>query len=159
MIYLYVFKKAFLARDKGNIQNTILLSGPTGTGKNRSLNILINELYQEETYTLIKVILRSDLSQYGEKDIHTNFIVDCSALFSYGIGTVCFTGFEKAHSDVLHYVTKLFRDGYFRTPEGIVVSASDYFLILYMDAEVKEKEVGQQIPLSIANQDTSWVIT
>ena len=155
---LVCFKKAFLARNKGNIQNTILLSGPTGTGKNRSLNILINELYKKKL-TPYKSFSTIDLSQYGEKDVNTNFIVDCSASFSYGIGTVCFTGFEKAHSDVLHYVTKLFRDGYFRTPEGIVVSASDYFLILYLDAEVKEKEVGQQIPLSIANQDTSWVVT
>jgi SpoVK/Ycf46/Vps4 family AAA+-type ATPase len=148
---LVCFKKAFLARDKGNIQNTILISGPTGTGKNRSLNILINELYTKRL-TPYKSFSTIDLSQYGEKDIHTNFIVDCSALFSYGIGTVCFTGFEKAQSDVLQYVTRLFKDGYFRTPEGIVVSASDYFLILYMDAEVKDKIVGQHIPLSIANQ-------
>src|SRR4051794_38341527 len=33
---LVCFKKAFLARDKGSIQNTILLSGPSGTGKNLS---------------------------------------------------------------------------------------------------------------------------
>ena len=145
------FKKAFLARDKGSIQNTILLSGPTGTGKNRSLNILINELYKKKLIPY-KSFSTLDLSQYGEKDIHTNFIVDCSALFGYGIGTVCFTGFEKAHSDVLHYVTRLLKDGYFRTPEGIIVSASDYFVILYLDAEVKEKVEGQQIPVSIANQ-------
>lgn len=147
---LVSFKKAFLSREKGVVQNKILLSGPPGTGKERSLRILINELYKKKL-TPYKSFSTLDLSQYGEKDIHTNFIVDCSALFSYGIGTVCFTGFEKAHSDVLHYVSKLFRDGYFRTPEGIVVSAADYFLILYLDAEVKE-EVGTQIPLSIANR-------
>lgn len=148
---LVCYKKAFLARNKGSVQNTILLSGPAGTGKSLSLNILINELYKKKL-TPYKGYSTLDLSQYGERDIHTNFIVDCSALFSYGIGTVCFTGFEKAHADVLHYVTKLFRDGYFRTPEGIVVSASDYFLIIYMDGEVKEKDAGQQIPLSIAHQ-------
>lgn len=148
---LVCYKKAFLARNKGSVQNTILLSGPAGTGKSLSLTILINELYKKKL-TPYKSYSTLDLSQYGERDIHTNFIVDCSALFSYGIGTVCFTGIEKAHPDVLHYVTKLFRDGYFRTPEGIVVSASDYFLILYMDGEVKEKDAGQQIPLSIANR-------
>lgn len=147
---LVCYKKAFLARNKGSVQNTILLSGPAGTGKSLSLNILINELYKKKLIPY-KSYSTLDLSQYGERDIHTNFIVDCSALFSYGIGTVCFTGFEKSHADVLHYVTKLFRDGYFRTPEGIVVSASDYFLLLYLDGEVKEKDTGQQIPLSIAN--------
>jgi SpoVK/Ycf46/Vps4 family AAA+-type ATPase len=149
---LVCFKKAFLAREKGAIQNAILLGGPSGTGKSLSLNILIHELYKKKL-TPYKSYSSIDLSQYGEKDIHTNFIVDCSALFSYGIGTVCVTGFEKAHSEVLHYVTKLFRDGFFRTPEGIVVSASDYFLILYMDAEVNLKEAaGNQIPVSIANK-------
>ena len=145
------FKRAFLARKKGSVQNKILLSGPPGTGKNRSLNILVNELFKKKLIPY-KSVSTIDLSQYSEKEIHTNFIVDCSALFSYGIGTVCFTGFENAHSQVLHYVTKLFEDGYFRTPEGIIVNASDYFLILYMDLEVKEKEVGRQIPLSIANK-------
>lgn len=147
---LVSFKRAFLSREKGVVQNKILLSGPPGTGKERSLRILMNELYKKKL-TPYKNFSTLDLSQYGEKDIHTNFIVDCSALFSYGIGTVCFTGFEKAHSDVLHYVTRLFRDGFFRTPEGIIVSASDYFLLLYLDAEVKE-EAGSQIPLSIANR-------
>ncbi|MCM3729019.1 hypothetical protein M3226_25595 [Neobacillus cucumis] len=148
---LVCFKKSFLARDKGSIQNTILLCGPSGTGKNLSLNIMINELYKKKL-TPYKSYSTMDLSQYGEKDIHTNFIVDCSALFSYGIGTVCFTGVEKAHSVVISYVTKLFRDGYFRTPEGIVVSASDYFLILYMDAEVNLNQAGHQIPVSIADK-------
>ncbi|SMQ78410.1 AAA+-type ATPase, SpoVK/Ycf46/Vps4 family [Bacillus sp. OV166] len=148
---LVCFKKAFLARNKGTVQNTMLIGGPSGTGKNLSLNILINELYKKKL-TPYKSFSTLDLSQYSQKDIHTNFIVDCSALFSYGIGTVFFTGFEKAHSEVLHYVTKLFRDGYFRTPEGIVVSATDYFLILYMDAEVNQMEAGHQIPVSIANQ-------
>ena len=148
---LVSYKKAFLARAKGDIQNTILLSGPAGTGKNRSLHILMNELYQKKLIPY-KSYSTLDLSQYGEKETDTNFIVDCSSLFSYGIGTVCFTGFEKAHPEVLDYVTKLFKDGYFRTPQGIVVSAADYFLILYLDADIKEKRVGQQIPLTIANQ-------
>lgn len=149
---LVSFKRAFLARSKGSIQNTILLSGPAGTGKSLSMTILINELYKKKLIPY-KNYSTLDLSHYGEKDVHTNFIVDCSALFSYGIGTVCFTGFEKAQTEVLQYVTRLFRDGYFRTPEGIVVSASDYFLILYLDAEVNLKEAGhQQIPVSIANQ-------
>jgi len=148
---LVSFKKAFLARNKGAVQNSILLSGPAGTGKNRSLSILVHELYKKKL-TPYKSFSTLDLSQYGEKDVNTNFIVDCSSLFSYGIGTVCFTGFEKAHQDVLGYLTKLFRDGYFRTPEGIVVSATDYFLILYLDAAVKEKEPGEKIPLSIAER-------
>ena len=59
---------------------------------------------------------------------------------------------KKLIQKYFDYVTKLFKDGYFRTPEGIVVSAADYFLILYLDADIKEKRVGQQIPLSIANQ-------
>src|SRR3954447_22948142 len=45
---LVCYKKAFLARNKGSVQNTILLSGPAGTGKSLSLNILINELYKKK---------------------------------------------------------------------------------------------------------------
>ena len=145
------FKKAFLARNKGAVQNKILLCGPSGTGKSRSIHKVVYELYNKKLIPY-KSVSTIDLSQYGEKDIHTNFIVDCSALFSYGIGTVCFTGFERANSEVLNYVGKLFKDGYFRTPEGIVVSASDYFLVLYLDSEVKEKNIGRQIPISIANK-------
>ena len=150
-ICLSVSNEPFWLRQKGSVQNKILLSGPPGTGKNRSVGVLVNELFKKKLIPY-KSVSTLDLSQYGEKEIQTNFIVDCSALFSYGIGTVCFTGFEKANSQVLHYITKLFEDGYFRTPEGIVVNASDYFLILYMDAEVREKEVDRQIPPSIANK-------
>lgn len=148
---LVSFKTAFLAREKGAVQNTILLAGPAGTGKKRSLTILIDELYRKKLipYKRFSII---DLSQYGENDVHTNFIVDCSAAFSYGIGTVCFTGFEKAPSEILSYVTKLFKDGYFRTAQGIVVSASDYFLLLYSDADTKGKVVNRQIPTSIAER-------
>ena len=148
---LVSFKTAFLAREKGAVQNTILLAGPAGTGKNRSISILINELYKKKLIPYNR-FSTMDLSRYGENDVRTNFIADCSAVFSYGIGTICFTGFEKAQSEVLHYVTELFKEGYFRTPEGIVVSASDYFLLLYSDADVKEKTMDRQIPLSIANQ-------
>ncbi|WP_066304358.1 hypothetical protein [Bacillus sp. FJAT-29814] len=45
---LVCFKRAFLERDKGSVQNTILLSGPPGTGKSLSLKILINELYKKK---------------------------------------------------------------------------------------------------------------
>ena len=148
---LVSFKTAFFAREKGVVQNTILLAGPAGTGKNRSITLLMKELYKKKLipYNRFSTI---DLSSYGENDVRTNFIADCSAVFSYGIGTVCFTGVEIAQSEILHYVTKLFKEGYFRTPEGIVVSASDYFLLLYSDADVKEKMVNRQVPLSIANQ-------
>ena len=147
---LVSFKTAFLAREKGAVQNTILLAGPAGTGKNKSITILVNELYKKKLipYNRFSTI---DLSRYGENDVRTNFIADCSAVFSYGIGTVCFTGFEKAQSEVLHYVEELFKEGFFRTPEGIVVSASDYFLLLYIDADVKEQIIDRQMPLSIAN--------
>lgn len=145
------FKTSFFAREKGAIQNTILLGGPSGTGKSESISVLIQELYKKKLipYNRYYTI---DLSQYGDKDIHTNFIVDCSSAFSYGIGTVCFKGIDKANGEVLHYVTKLVKDGYFRTPEGIVVSASDYFIMLYIDEEIKEKQISRQIPMSIASK-------
>ena len=154
---LVSFKKAFLAREKGSVQNTILLSGPAGTGKNKSMKVLVNELYKNKLVPY-KSYSTIDLSEYGENDIYTNFIVDCSNVFSYGIGTVCFTGFEKAQSKILQYVTKLFKDGYFRTAEGIIVDASDYFLLLYSDCDVKEKAIDRKLPLSIANKIPSMLL-
>ncbi|WP_050615559.1 AAA family ATPase [Bacillus testis] len=146
---LVSFKTAFLAREKGTVQNTILLAGPAGTGKTRSLTILIGTLYKKKLIPYKRASM-IDLAHYGEKDVHTNFITDCSAAFSYGIGAVCFTGFEHAQSEILHYVKKLFKDGYFRTPQGIVVSASDYFLLLYSDCDTQEMNSDRKIPLSIA---------
>ena len=147
---LVSYKKAFFKREKGKLQNTILVSGPTGTGKMTAIHILIDQLYKKKIvpYNRFATI---DLQKYSESEIHTNFILDCTAAFDYGIGTVCFTGIENANKEVVDYISKLFSEGYFRTPNGIIMDASDYFLLLLFDANWNEDERGQ-LPQSIANK-------
>ncbi|NHC41060.1 AAA family ATPase [Bacillus sp. MM2020_1] len=147
---LIAFKKAFINRIKGKVQQTLLVAGPFGTGKTTSIQILIDQLYKKKLvpYNRYATI---ELDKYTEADIHTNFIVDCTAAFEYGIGTVCFTGVEKANEQIIDYVSKLFTQGYFRTSNGVMIDASDYFLLLYTDVHFVEKEHGQ-LPPAIANK-------
>ena len=132
------------------MQNTILVAGPSGTGKFTAIRLLIDQLYKKKLvpYNRIATI---DLGKYTESEIHTNFILDLTAAFEYGIGTVCFTGFENANSQILDYVSKLSTDGYFRTSTGVMVDASDYFLLIYCDADWNEEERGR-LPQSIATK-------
>lgn len=147
---LVSYKKAFFKREKGTVQNTILVAGSTGTGKMTSLRLLIDQLYKKKLvpYNRIAAI---DLDRYAESEIHTNFMLDLTAAFEYGIGTVCFTGFENANSQILDYLSKLVTDGYFRTPTGVMIDASDYFLVFHLNANWNEEERGQ-LPQSMANQ-------
>ncbi|MDQ6598112.1 AAA family ATPase [Bacillus salipaludis] len=147
---LVSYKKAFFKRAKGTIQNTILVSGPTGTGKMTAISLLINQLYKKKLVPYNR-FAKIDLQKYSEADIHTNFITDCLAAFEYGIGTVCFTGIENSNSQILDYIAKLFSDGYFRTSNGIMIDASNYFLLLYLDADSNENERGQ-LPQSTATK-------
>lgn len=153
---IVAFKKPFFSRTKGKVQNTVLLSGPTGTGKNTTLQLLVDQLYKKKLvpYKRMAVI---DLRNYTDRDIQSNFIVDCTAAFDYGIGTVCFTGFEKANSEVLQYVSKLVQEGYFRTPNNVMIDASNYYLFFKTDADVKEV-VNGQLPPSIANRIPSNIL-
>jgi SpoVK/Ycf46/Vps4 family AAA+-type ATPase len=145
------FKKAFLANEKGSVRNVILISGPAGTGKKTTLGLLI-QLLNEKNLTPYKRYYEFDLSRYSDVDVRSNFIIDCSATFQDGMGTVCFTGVKKAHSEVLNYVSQLINIGSFRTPEGIQVNAGDYFIIFEMDQWVKGQDVFQELPAAIASQ-------
>ncbi|RHW42691.1 AAA family ATPase [Neobacillus notoginsengisoli] len=147
---LISYKKAFFQRAKGAVQNTILLAGPAGTGKYSSLAIFIDQLYKKKLVPYSKYSL-IDLSRYEQGEVHTNFIADVSAAFNQGIGTVCFSGFEKANTEIISYVARLFNDGFFRTPGNVMVDASDFFLLLYLDADMKPEERGQ-LPPSIAKK-------
>ncbi|WP_240418752.1 AAA family ATPase [Paenibacillus periandrae] len=145
------FKKAFFANEKGKVKNVILISGPAGTGKKTSLGLLI-QLLNKKNLTSYKRYYEFDLSRYSEVDVKSNFIVDCSATFQDGMGTVCFTGMKNAHSEVLNYISQLISTGSFRTPEGTQVNAGDYFIIFEMDQWVKEKHVYTALPAVIASQ-------
>lgn len=144
------YKKAFFKREKGKVQNAILVSGPAGTGKISAIQILLDQLYKKKLVPYNRYAM-IDLQKYNESEIHTNFILDCTAAFEYGIGTVCFTGFENINKQIVDYLSKLLSDGYFRTPSGVMIDASDYFLLLHSDANWDGQERGQ-LPLAIANK-------
>lgn len=133
------FKRAFLHRKRGQIQQKILTSGPEGTGKMLSLTLLIEQLYQHRLIPYRKVI-EIDLSHYSEREIHTNFVSDCAAAFEYGIGTVCFKKVETAPKEVLDYIISLVNHGFFRTEAGITVDAKDYFIIFSLDGDFSSAE-------------------
>ncbi|MEI5905866.1 AAA family ATPase [Bacillus spongiae] len=147
---LVSYKKAFFNREKGKVQNIILLAGPAGTGKFTTLQLLVDQLYKKKLVPY-KQAVTIDLRNYTEKDIHSNFILDCSAAFEHGIGTVCFSGIEKADAEVLKYVSRLVQQGYFRTESSMMVDASDYFLVFYSDVDLKE-EVHGKLPTEVVNK-------
>ncbi|WLR54553.1 hypothetical protein LC048_19325 [Mesobacillus subterraneus] len=147
---LVSYKNAFFKREKGKVQNTILLAGPAGTGKYTTLQLLVDQLYKKKLVPYKRVVT-IDLRNYTEEDIHSNFVLDCSAAFEYGIGTVCFLGLEKANAEVLKYVSRLVQQGYFRTSNSLMVDASNYFLVFYSDVDLKE-EVHGQLPAEVANK-------
>lgn len=147
---LVSYKKAFFKREKGRVQNTILLAGPVGTGKFTTLQLLVNQLYKKKLVPYKRAVT-IDLRNYTEKDIHSNFVLDCSAAFEYGVGTVCFLGIEKADAEVLKYVSRLVQHGYFRTENSLMVDASNYFLVFYSDVDLKE-EVHGKLPTEVANK-------
>ncbi|GAM12823.1 AAA family ATPase [Mesobacillus selenatarsenatis] len=147
---LVSYKKAFFKREKGKVQNTILLAGPAGTGKYTTLQLLVDQLYKKKLVPY-KRVATIDLRNYTEEDIHSNFVLDCSAAFEYGIGTVCFIGLEKANAEVLKFVSRLVQQGYFRTSNSLMVDASNYFLVFYSDVDLKA-EVHGQLPVEVANK-------
>ena len=147
---LVSYKNAFFKREKGKVQNTILLAGPAGTGKYTTLQLLVDQLYKKKLVPY-KRVATIDLRNYTEEDIHSNFVLDCSAAFEYGIGTVCFLGMEKANAEVLKYVSRLVQQGYFRTSNSLMVEASNYFLVFYSDVDLK-KEVHGKLPAEVANK-------
>ncbi|WHX41256.1 AAA family ATPase [Mesobacillus sp. AQ2] len=147
---LVSYKKAFFKREKGKVQNAILLAGPAGTGKFTTLQLLIDQLYKKKLVPYKKVAT-IDLRNYTEKDIHSNFVLDCSAAFEYGVGTVCFLGIEQADAEVLQYVSRLVQHGFFRTSNSVMVDASNYFLVFYSDVDLKE-EVHGQLPSEVASK-------
>ena len=147
---LVSYKKAFFKREKGMVQNTILLAGPAGTGKFTTLQLLIDQLYKKKLVPYKRAVT-IDLRNYTEKDIHSNFILDCTVAFEYGIGTVCFVGIEQADAEVLKYVSRLVQQGYFRTENSLMVDASNYFLVFYSDVDLTA-EVHGKLPNEIANK-------
>jgi len=153
------FKKAFLTRRKGIVQHTILMAGPEGTGKMLALSLLIEKLYQQRLIPYRKV-MEIDLSSYSEKEVNTNFISDVAAAFEYGIGTVCFKGASKAHSDILRYVASLVTKGYFRTEAGITVEAADYFIVFSIEDTVNnEPDALTKLPEKLQNSIKTVLIT
>ncbi|MEO3945795.1 AAA family ATPase [Gorillibacterium sp. CAU 1737] len=129
------YKKAILEQDNTKVQSTILLSGLPGTGKKSSLAMLIALLYDKRLIGYKDVCL-IDLERYTPQEIRTNFLTDLSAAFADGWGTVCFTGVERADSDYISFLTQLFEEGWFRTPEGQTVNAINYHLIILYDQQL-----------------------
>ncbi|RAP74367.1 AAA family ATPase [Paenibacillus montanisoli] len=153
------YKRAFLSRRKGVIQQTILLAGPEGTGKIGGLSLLIEQLYQQRLIPYRKVI-EIDLSSYNEREVHTNFISDCAAAFEFGIGTVCLKGVHKAQNEILSYVSDLVKKGYFRTEAGITVEGTDHFLVFSIDESVSnEQDALSKMPSDIRSEIDAVILT
>ncbi|WP_114571935.1 AAA family ATPase [Exiguobacterium flavidum] len=144
------YKSAFFKREKNKIQNTILLAGPAGTGKFTTVELLVDQLYKKKLVPYRRVTT-IDLKNYAKEDVHSNFVLDCFAAFEYGIGTVCFTGWENADDEVLKYISRLVQQGFFRTSNSQMIEAANYFLIFYCDVDLKE-EVHGKLPAEIANK-------
>ncbi|WP_448027469.1 AAA family ATPase [Brevibacillus borstelensis] len=135
------YKKSFLLRESGKVQHRLLLAGPEGTGKLRTLSLLLDQFCRKRLlpYGHVTTV---DLDRYGEREAHTLFLLDCANAFRDGIGTVCFRGIERAGPEIVQYVTKLFADGLIRTPEGGQIEASDYFLVLHVDQPSPKSETA-----------------
>lgn len=144
-----VYKKAFIASNPKKVQNTILLTGPEGTGKKKTLSLLIDQMYKKRLISYDRYII-IDLSQYSEEEIHTNFINDFAAAFRDGTGTVCFTGIDSVHIEIQKFVSQLLTEGYFRTVMGSRIDAAGYFLICYYDTDIYENIKDQYLPNTIA---------
>ncbi|TGL61699.1 AAA family ATPase [Leptospira sarikeiensis] len=141
-------KLPYLNDRSGEILNTILVAGPPGTGKKKALNEIVKEL-NSKNFLAYPKISELDLAKYSEKDIDTNFISDISQVFSSGMGTVCFYGWEKSDLQIQNYLAELLKTGSFRTTQGIRVQAEDHYIFLYLDKAPKEPGPYEGIPQSL----------
>ncbi|WP_036043150.1 AAA family ATPase [Leptospira alstonii] len=144
------FKLPYLnpSERQGKTWNTILVAGPPGTGKKKALAQVAYFLWKAKLISSESPI-ELDLAKYSERNIHTHFILDISNAFSKEKGIVCFSNWERAHSQIQEHLVELLENGFFRTDQGVKIQAENYYVVLYLDKGPKEKGPYESIPQSM----------
>ncbi|MFM1653549.1 AAA family ATPase [Brevibacillus sp. B_LB10_24] len=144
------YKQGYINGRKDKPRNVILLAGAAGTGKKTALDALVRAMFAHEL-TSSPQVADIDLSRYEADEISGNFIQDMAFAFQEFDSTVLFRGIKEADPAILSLVSQLVAEGSFRTKEGVRISASDYFLIFYMDHAVTAPSQYGQIPAELAS--------
>ncbi|TSB47563.1 AAA family ATPase [Alkalicoccobacillus porphyridii] len=143
-LLLWFKKQQLLGGSFDGKANAIAVFGPHGTGKKKGVEQTVQALHHYKVLPTPQV-MTLDMSIYSDKDVHSNFIRDCSSAFALGKATVVLKGLDGATQAVLDYVTLLVKQGWFRTESGIVIDAADHLLVF-----VAEKE--RDLPKIISDQ-------
>ncbi|MED1875566.1 hypothetical protein [Brevibacillus borstelensis] len=144
------YKQGYINVRQDKPRNVILLAGAAGTGKKTALDSLVYALFSHGL-TISPQVIEIDASRYEADEISGNFIRDMAYAFQEFEGTVLFRGIAEADPAIVGLVAKLATEGSFRTKEGVQISASDYFLVFYMDHAVTEAVSYGQIPAELAS--------
>lgn len=142
------YKRGYMVEPDG-WRNVILVAGPAGTGKETALNVLVQKLH-EYGMTGSDEWIMLDLSMYRDHYAAAHFLIDASAAFERGEGTVVFEGLQAADPSVLNIVESLITYSGFRTTEGAVISAANHFLVFYIDFPLAETSAADRIPPPLA---------
>lgn len=145
------YKQGYVNLFKNMARNVILLAGSPGTGKKTALDLLVRHLHVHKLAS-DQQVRDIDLSRYEADEISGNFIQDMSEAFEGTGGTVLFRGINEANSSILQLIAQLASEGSFRIKEGVRVSASNYYLVLYIDYPIAERGEPGRIPSALTQE-------
>lgn len=104
------FKRPFVYGNKNGVSNTILVTGPKGSGRHLSIKA-ITKFLKEEKIIKRNGVYSIDLSKYKlEKDADNLFLSDLYNALYGSEQVVVFDNFEKCHQSVLDLLSKLVID-------------------------------------------------
>lgn len=108
---IIAFKRPTIAGNKTkNIKNTILLTGPTGTGKKMILNQLNNQLYINNLIEN-KDIISIDLALYPTQNEEKLFVQDLYASLAQPNTIITFLNFDQCYRNYVNMVSQLLKNG------------------------------------------------